>query len=122
MSAPTTPRPVEGFTTAGKAAAKAFAHQAEASDRADTAGRQAAAEARPIERLREPGPGVSLLDLKWTQCSYILGEPRDCQCFGERVKPGTAFCEHHRAILYRSAADIPKILMLPGERRKRRAA
>lgn len=77
---------------------------------------------RPIERLREPGPGVSLLDLRWTQCSYILGDPRDCRCCGERVKPGTAFCEHHHAIVYRSAADIPKILMLPGERRKRRAA
>ena len=76
----------------------------------------------PIERLREPGPGVSLLDLRWTQCSYILGDPRDCRCCGERVKPGTAFCEHHHAIVYRSAADIPKILMLPGERRKRRAA
>jgi GcrA cell cycle regulator len=77
---------------------------------------------RPIERLREPGPGVSLLDMKWTQCSWVLGEPRDCRCCGERVKPGTAFCEHHHAIVYRSAADIPKILMLPVERRKRRAA
>lgn len=65
------------------------------------------------------GPGMPFAERTPSQCSWIIGEPRDFRCCGAPVKAGTSYCPGHHARVY--SQEIPKVLRFPGESRRRAA-
>lgn len=58
----------------------------------------------------ETSHAVSVMDAQPHHCRYPLGNPKsaDFRFCGHPVMPGSSYCEHHHAVVWRAPDDKPK--------------